>query len=216
MGMTMVAKINRKFLFSHVKGILFGSSFKQSQVDGIDAILDYWEANYAEKDDRWLAYILGTTFHEAARTMQPIAEYGGVTYFTKMYDPPPTGTRPKVAKMLGNNKTGDGPRYRGRGYVQITGRRNYTDWTARLNASGHDVDLIGHPELALETKYALPIIFEGMMKGTFTSKKLSDYFSKTKEDWEGARSIVNPKDKPTQIAHYGRTFYQGISYTTGP
>ena len=209
----MVGKINRPFLTDHVRAILFGGKLNSTQVSGIDAIIDYWEKNYAENDDRWLAYILGTTFHEAARTMQPIAEFGGVKYFTDMYDPLPTGKRPEVAKRLGNNQVGDGPNFRGRGYVQITGRRNYTDWTARLKMPG--VDLVNKPELALETRVALPIIFEGMMQGTFTTRKLSDYFNKTKEDWVGARAIVNGKDKDVQIAHYGRTFYAGIGYTTG-
>ena len=209
----MVGKINRKFLTDHVRGILFGGKLNATQVSGIDAILDYWEKNYAESDDRWLAYILGTTFHEAARTMQPIPEFGGVKYFTVMYDPPPTGKRPEVAKRLGNDRQGDGPKYRGRGYVQITGRRNYTEWSTRLKSSG--VDLVNKPELALEVHVALPILFEGMMDGTFTKRKLSAYFNKTTEDWVGARGIVNGRDKDVQIAHYGRTFYAGIGYTTG-
>lgn len=209
----MVGRINRQFLTSHVRGILFGGKLNQSQVAGIDTILDYWEKLYAESDDRWLAYILGTTFHEAARTMQPISEFGTKKYFTEMYDPPPTGKRPSVAKQLGNTEPGDGPLFRGRGYVQITGRRNYTDWTARLSMSG--VDLVKSPDLALQSRIALPILFGGMMAGTFTSKKLSDYFNKKREDWVGARAIVNGKNKDVQIAHYGRTFYAGISYTTG-
>ena len=40
-----------------------------------------------------------------------------------MYDK--DGERPKVAKDLGNTQKGDGVRFPGRGYVQLTGRSNY-------------------------------------------------------------------------------------------
>ena len=36
----MTGSINRKFLFDHVKGILFGGQFKAAQVKGIDALLE--------------------------------------------------------------------------------------------------------------------------------------------------------------------------------
>ncbi len=40
------------------------------------AILNYWEANYAKKDDRWLAYMFATAHHETDRKIQAIEEYG--------------------------------------------------------------------------------------------------------------------------------------------
>ena len=44
---------------------------------------------------------------------------------------------------LGNTQPGDGARYKGRGFIQITGRANYT---AASKALG--IDLVKHPELA--------------------------------------------------------------------
>ena len=44
---------------------------------------------------------------------------------------------------LGNTEDGDGPRFKGRGYIQITGRANYTQAAQDLN-----LDLVNHPEIA--------------------------------------------------------------------
>lgn len=44
---------------------------------------------------------------------------------------------------LGNVKPGDGPRYKGRGFIQITGRANYTQAAKDLG-----IDLVNYPELA--------------------------------------------------------------------
>jgi len=114
--------LNRRFFFDHVRLALFGGSLKKTQVAGLSAILDEWEANHAAQDDRWLAYMLATTFHETAMTIQPIARYGTTAYFTRMYDP--LGANPALARRLGNTEPGDGPRFCGRGFVQLTGRAN--------------------------------------------------------------------------------------------
>jgi hypothetical protein len=50
-----MSQINRKFFFEEVRGRLFDGRFKQSQVNGLTGLLDYWEAQHSDKDDRWLA-----------------------------------------------------------------------------------------------------------------------------------------------------------------
>lgn len=47
--------------------------------------------------------------------------------------------------VLGNTQQGDGRRFKGRGFIQLTGRANYTSFGAELG-----VDLVEHPQLAAE------------------------------------------------------------------
>lgn len=51
-------------------------------------------------------------------------------------------------KDLGNTQRGDGPRYKGRGFIQLTGRANYRNAGRALN-----IDLEGNPELARDIRY---------------------------------------------------------------
>ncbi len=134
--------------------------------------------------------------HETAFTMLPIHEKGGPKYFFSRYDK--DGDRPKVAAKLGNTEKGDGIRFHGRGYVQLTGRSNYGKAKTLVGA-----DLVGTPDLALNPAIAGKILFTGMETGLFTTKKFGDYFNKTAEDWLNARRIINGLDCAPQIADYG-------------
>jgi putative chitinase len=64
-----------KAFFEVVRVELFGGSIAQDEVDGINAILDAWAASPVT-DWRWTACALATAYHETARRMEPIAEYG--------------------------------------------------------------------------------------------------------------------------------------------
>lgn len=199
--------LNRAFFFAYVRQHLFGGRLKSAQVEGLLGILDEWEARHARKDDRWLAYMLATAHHETDRSMQPIREYGGQVWFRQMYDL--TGARPQLALRNGNTTPGDGLKYYGRGFVQLTWKSNYARAGAALG-----VDLVAEPDLALDLTLATKIMFLGMQRGWFTGRKLADSFNPERGDWVGARRIINGTDKATLIAGYGQAYYAALSYTT--
>lgn len=193
--------IDRAEFFSAVRAS-FGA-LNQGQVDGFNAILGQWEAQ-GGGDDRHFAYMLATAWHETARTMKPIKELGGVKYFTRMYDI--KGVRPDKARELGNLSPGDGALYCGRGYVQLTGKKNYAKAGLKIGAA-----LASNPDLAMDPGIAARIMFVGMAEGWFTGKKLSDYEGGGAEfDATNARRIINGTDKAKTIAGYYRSFLTAL------
>lgn len=98
-------------------------------------------------------------------------------------------------KNLGNTKQGDGWLFRGRGFVQITGRNNYRKFGIENN-----------PDKALDSKEAVSILITGMIDGLFTGKKLSNYITLQKSDFVNARRTVNVTDKAELIAGYAREY----------
>ena len=165
----------------------------QAQVDGITVILEATEG----LDITERAYLLATAWHETGTTMQPITERGAVSYFDK-YEP---GTR--IGERLGNTTVGDGYRYRGRGFVQITGRANYARAARFLGA-----DLIRDPDLALRPQIAAQALVRGCREGWFTGQRLRDYLP---GDYIGARRVVNGTDCADKIAGHAMIFEHALA-----
>jgi putative chitinase len=195
--------IDRKTFFIRIRQPLFGGRITPRQAEGLTILLDRWEAGHAGGDIRHLAYALATAHHETDRTMQPIAEYGGAAYLTRMYDI--RGARPALARRMGNTTPGDGVRYCGRGYVQLTWKDNYRKAGARLA-----VDLVAAPDKAMEPAIAADILMFGLLDGWFTGRKLADYLPEGRADWRGARRIVNGLDKADLIKGHALAYLAAL------
>ncbi|MGO4439630.1 hypothetical protein [Rhizobium sp. RAF56] len=215
-----MTRINRDFFFDHLHDRLYPNGVSQPAVDGHEAILDEWETHHAASDDRWLAYILATAHREAGPAMQPVSE--NLNYSAQRlrqvfpgrfnvaqaadyaHQPERIANRAYANKIgNGNETSGDGWHYRGRGLAQITGRNNYARY-----------GIVTTPDKALEPAKAVQILFDGMINGTFTGRSLSNYFSPTTADWVGARRIVNPGQNGAPTAADAKAYYAAISYTT--
>lgn len=171
----------------------------QDQVDGINFLVATFDADKTITYPQ-AAYMLATAWHETAQKMQPITEYGSVKYFDK-YD---TGA---LAKRLGNTPAldGDGFKYRGRGYTQITGTDNYKRVGKALG-----IDLFKNPDLALNPDIAVKIMIYCMKNGVFTGKKLSDYINGTSKNYLSARRIINGTDQAQKVADYAVVFEKAL------
>lgn len=174
--------IDRKKFFDGVRHGPFNGKLTKGQVDGMNAIIDEYERR-KWTELRWLAYMLATTKWETDHTMQPISEGGGPKYLkSKKYYP-----------------------WIGRGYVQLTWKKNYQTMSELLG-----INLIKDPELALDPKVAAQVMFEGMLRGTFTGKALRHYFNEAKTDWLNARRIINGTDRASEIAAIAKQFYADL------
>lgn len=156
----------------------FGKLSK-SQADGLRSLITSIEADKDWPNDlRQIAYFLATIKHETANSFKPVKEK----------------REKKVSPRRANQDrywlTGE----YGRGYVQITWDANYRKFG--LGSSDRDK--------ALEPATAYLIAANGMRQGTFTGKRLSNFFGPGKEDFVGARRIINGLDRAQQIAVIAR------------
>ncbi|MCS7081165.1 MAG: LysM peptidoglycan-binding domain-containing protein [Chloracidobacterium sp.] len=169
------------------------ASLRSYAQDAVPRILA--EAQRAGLTLEQTAYVLATAQYES----------GMGRWMTEIWGPTAAQRGYEGRRDLGNTQPGDGYRYRGRGYVQITGRANYTDWSRRLG-----MDLVGQPDLATRPEIAARILVIGMRDGTFTGRKLSDYINGNQVDFVNARRTVNGLDRADLIASYAQAYLQAL------
>lgn len=179
-------RIDRDVLFPLVRAGCFGGILTRPQVDGINVVLDEWDARMIDSDPRYLADMLATAEWETAHTMQPVRE---AYWLSEAWRKANLRYYP----------------YYGRGLVQLTWDYNYDKAGVRLG-----IPLKANPDMALESRVAVDVMFLGMTEGWFTGRRLSDYFGPGREDWTGARSIINPGDHAEEIGSLGQVYHRAI------
>jgi predicted chitinase len=111
------------------------------------------------KAERYLAplnhamseFLIDVRLRKAAFLAQVAHESGELAWFHEFasgieYD---LSRNPQKARELGNVNPGDGPRYKGRGPIQLTGRNNY-----RACGRALGLDLEGNPDMAVDPRVA--------------------------------------------------------------
>lgn len=199
--MAQVKTYDRKIFFDGIRNNPF-NGLTEGQVEGMEAMLDYIDfLRWWPRDEDtvyflyWTTYLFATTFHETAKKMQPIKEYGSQSYLQgKKYYP-----------------------YYGRGLVQLTWDTNYKRSDDESNADDlvppevvntlpdKRVNQLTHLDQALILEIALSNLCNGCHRGWYGGK-LWTYLQNTKKDYVGARYCVNVQDKANTIAGYARTF----------
>lgn len=226
--------IDREKFFPLVRSSVFNGSMTQQQVDGINAILD-------EGDGRgtplpYIAYFLATPMIETGGRFEPLTE--SLNYSVSALKSKFGRARISLADaekygrsggrkaneeeignriyggdfgkdQLGNVEPGDGFRFRGRGLAQLTGRRNYT-----RAGSLAGVNLVRFPERAVELRMSVIIMFDAMLSGWFTGKKLSDYLDGSTPDFVNARRTINGTDRAADIAAFAVKFLDALKAST--
>lgn len=107
---------------------------------------------------------------------------------------------------LGNTEPGDGPRYKGRGYIQITGRYNYRTYGGYIGE-----DLEGSPTLAEQPKIAAQVALQYWNR--IVRPSVSDFTDTTKVTKlinGGTNGLADRKAKFSQYSSVCNSEVEGV------
>jgi hypothetical protein len=152
-------------------------------------LLGFIASDEAMQDQRWVAYLLATTRHETWFTFAPVEEKGN-----------------GAGHPYGNPDPITGKVYAGAGYIQLTWKGNYEKFSKILG-----VDLVNHPEYALNPTIAYKIASYGMVHGSFTGVGLGKYINSEECDYFNARRVINGIDSADSIAGFAQAFERSLS-----
>src|SRR5262245_31811007 len=158
-------------------GLAFDPSVAQiaaAIASGEQALEQYWPVVRAALIENGIVDPAGiiaaiATIRVEAPTFEPIDEYGGPAYWAQY----------EGRADLGNTEPGDGVRYHGRGFIQLTGRANYRGYGQLLG-----IPLEEQPDLALDPTVAARIF------ATYFSER-QVHVAAAEGNWEEARRRVN-------------------------
>jgi hypothetical protein len=194
--------MNLTAFYSNIRSSIFKGKLTQTQVEGMDIIIDTWFELYPHQPLNQLAYILATAYHETAHTMQPVRETLAKTDAEAI-------RRLEKAYHSGKLKSVKTPYWNtgffGRGYVQLTHKYNYEKAGKELG-----INLVSNPEKVMEPNISAQILIKGSIEGWFTSKRLGVYITHSKSDYINARRVINGTDKAKLIAGYAESFSEAL------
>ena len=142
-----------------------------------------------------LAQLMGQTKHESWNFSRLKEKSMGPNYFAKKYDPK---YAPKTAKILGNKQIGDGEKYHGRGFIQLTGRDNY-----RMAQTALNIPLLQQPELAERPDVAAKIAVWYWQ--TRVKPSINNF-----NDTQAVTRKINPAGKGLEDRHANFVDYKNI------
>ncbi len=182
---------------------------------GTDSILDQWNDDQRMKDDRWLAYILATAYHETAFRMYPVRETlastdeSAINRLENFYQ-----RRGATGPVYWRPVEETGKAYFGRGYVQLTWDWNYqrADLRFGIDHEQRNPDsYYWNPDLALNPESSIRITYDGMVYGWYTGHCLLRHIQPNRRaDYGEARRIINGIDKAAEIGQHASHFQEAI------
>lgn len=192
---------------------VFGTSLSQSQVTGIEGILDAF-ISHGDGSKKTLAYALATAYHETGARMVPVREGFAST---------DAGARKAVANLAAKRggavakySKPAGPYghvYYGRGHVQLTWLENY-----ERSSKDAGVDLVKEPDKMLDPVISARVLIRGLMDGRWNGqgRGIAYYLPiDGVDDIKNARRTVNVLDKWELIGGYYKAFLKAIEAAGG-
>jgi predicted chitinase len=141
-------------------------------------------------DRAQLAFMLGVANHET-NYFQTMEEYSSGTEYDRRVD-------------LMNDVYGDGSRYKGRGFVQLTGKLRYFYYTAvkQLNVEREVINLYNNPSQASNPKIAAAILVDYLKYGKISIKADWEYSSTGQRPQTSLFTDLEMTSSPRSIGAY--------------
>ncbi len=138
---------------------------------------------------------------------QAAHESGDFRYTEEIWGPTSAQRRYEGRRDLGNVNPGDGSRYRGRGFLQTTGRANYAEASRALGA-----DFVNNPQLLAQPNYAAASAMLWFRKRWNRFTNWSDTRAVTRVVNGGYNGLA---DREAKFARYLRMYQSGRSVSGG-